>query len=120
MTSPIARASPPLQGIARSATPVGPIRTQPDPFEGGVREHLVRCPYFSLDRLLLSGLASVGDADGARFTALIGLGGTATVSHGGQSYPVRLGQTLLLPAALKACPIAPEGGEAVVLTCTVP
>ncbi|RUL87214.1 type I phosphomannose isomerase catalytic subunit [Tautonia sociabilis] len=103
-----------------SQGPVGPVRTQPEPVEGGVLEHLVRCPYFWLSRLRLSGQATVGDPDGARFTALIGLGGAATVRSGGESYRVGFGQTLLLPASIGACPISPEGGAAMILTCSVP
>jgi mannose-6-phosphate isomerase len=109
-----------LEVTAFSGGPVGPVRPQPDPIDGGVLEHLVRCPYFALDRLRLSGSASIGAADRSRFTALVGLGGTASVRFDGRSYPIGLGQTLLLPASIGACPIESEGGEAVVLSCTLP
>jgi mannose-6-phosphate isomerase len=109
-----------LEVTAFSGGPVGPVLPQPEPIDGGVLEHLVRCPYFVLDRLRLAGSASIGAADRSRFTALVGLGGTASVTFKGQSYPIGLGQTLLLPASIGACPIEAEGGEAVVLSCTLP
>ena len=59
----------------------------------------------------------MGDAD--RFTIVMGLKGTSTIEHGGNRVPLEFGQTLLLPAALGQCEIAPRG-EATVLTCVVP
>ncbi|WP_169975911.1 type I phosphomannose isomerase catalytic subunit [Tautonia rosea] len=101
--------------------PVDPVRSRLDMIDGGTQEHLIRCPYFALDRYVLTGPTRIGDPQQGRFTALIGLGGKVKVSHEGQSYPVELGQTLLLPAVIGACPIEPSGeGEAIVLTCTVP
>ncbi|MEW4568165.1 type I phosphomannose isomerase catalytic subunit [Tautonia sp. JC769] len=101
--------------------PVDPVRSRPDQIDGGTREHLIRCPYFALDRYVLTGSTRIGDPQHGRFTALIGLGGKAVVWHDGQPYPVELGQTLLVPASVGACPIEPSGeGEAIVLTCTVP
>ncbi|QDV34316.1 type I phosphomannose isomerase catalytic subunit [Tautonia plasticadhaerens] len=103
-----------------SGGPVDPVRTRPEPMEGGTLEHLVRCPYFLLDRLRVTGPASVGAADRSRFTALVGLGGSASVSYGGESYPVGLGETLLLPASIGSCTMTAEAGEATVLACTLP
>ena len=108
-----------LESTDFAAGPVNPIATKPEPIEGGTRERLARCPYFALERLRLSGSTHVGAPE--RFTILLGLGGTAEVRHGGRSTSLRLGQTLLLPAAVGSCEIAPRGGsEAVVLTCVVP
>ena len=100
--------------------PVGPVESRPEPIAGGRLERLVRCPFFRLDRLTIDGQGCVGDPQGARFTAVVGLGGAAVLRHGGASHPIGLGQTLLLPATLGPCAIAAEGVEAVVLACTIP
>jgi mannose-6-phosphate isomerase len=112
-----------LESTDFAAGPVNPVRSHPEPFPGGTRERLIQCPYFTLERLRLEGpapaSASVGSPE--RFTILIGLAGTAEVQHKSGITPVALGQTLLLPAALGACPIVPQGGgAAVVLICSVP
>ena len=100
--------------------PVSPVATLPEPIAGGRLERLVRCPFFHLDRLTIDGEGHVGDPEGARFTAVVGLEGAASLRHGGDSYPIGLGQTLLLPAAIGPCAIVNEGGEAVVLACSLP
>jgi mannose-6-phosphate isomerase len=110
-----------LESTDFDSGPVDPVASRPEPIDGGTLERLARCPYFALERLRLEGPAVVGDADRARFTILIGLGGTAEVRHETDVTSLGFGQTLLLPAALGACRIAPQpGGEALVLTCTVP
>ncbi|MDR3633046.1 MAG: class I mannose-6-phosphate isomerase [Isosphaeraceae bacterium] len=107
-----------LESTDYAAGPVEPIAPQAEPIEGGLRERLARCPYFALERLRLESAAGVGSAE--RFTILLGLGGTAEVWHGGVGARLGFGQTLLLPAALGTCAIAPaNAGEAVVLTCVV-
>jgi mannose-6-phosphate isomerase class I len=99
------------------------VVSRPEPVPGGTRERLVRCPYFSLERLRLDGSAgvSVGCPEAARFTILIGLEGSVLVRYGPGASQLRFGETLLLPAALGPCALVPrDGGTAVVLTCTVP
>jgi mannose-6-phosphate isomerase len=99
--------------------PVHPRRREAEPVEGGRRERLVDCPYFRLDRLKLSGTGRVGHDD--RFSILLGLGGSAVVRHDGEEHPLRLGQTLLLPAEVGPCEVEPaEDGETTVLACTLP
>jgi mannose-6-phosphate isomerase len=98
--------------------PVNPIVPREELIEGGVRETLARCRYFAMDRLRLRGLVKVGSPD--RFTILLGLGGSADLRHGGQSFSLGLGQTRLLPAACGAVELAPTSAEAVVLTCIIP
>jgi mannose-6-phosphate isomerase len=108
-----------LESTNYEAGPVDPVRPEVEPARGGTRERLARCPYFAFERLRLEGRMAVGSAE--RFTILLGLGGTAEVWHGGAGARLGLGQTLLLPAALGECAIAPaDAGEAVVLTCVVP
>ncbi len=98
--------------------PVHPITTRPEPIPGGTRERLVSCPFFALERLRLRGPSAVGHDD--RFSILLGLGGQADVIARGEPTRLRFGQTLLLPASLGPCLLVPHGGEAVVLSCTVP
>ena len=108
-----------LESIDFASGPVDPLASHPEPIVGGTRERLVRCPYFALDRLRLDGPAEVGGPE--RFTILIGLEGAAVVRSGRDETPLGFGQTLLLPAAIGACAIAPHGNNpAQVLTCTLP
>lgn len=95
--------------------PVNPVSGLIEARTWGIREVLIRCPYFALERWRLTGRASIGSA--SRFTIVVGLGGNAVVG----SARLDFGQSLLLPAALGAVTIEPEDqGEATVLTCSVP
>lgn len=98
--------------------PVDPVlvRAEPLPARAGTLEPLIRCPYFALDRLRLSGAATVGGAD--RFTILVGVKGSAVVGHEGKSYDLPVGGALLLPAAVGPCLV--EAGDAEILTCGGP
>jgi mannose-6-phosphate isomerase len=98
--------------------PVNPLPTRPEPVPGGTRERLASCPYFALERLRLTGPAAVGRGD--RFTILVDLAGAADVVHDGTPYPIRLGETLLLPAALGPCQVIPREGGVTLVTCVVP
>lgn len=108
-----------MKSIDFEAGPVAPWVATPEPVAGGTRERLSRCAYFALERLTLTGAGSVGQAD--RFTILIGLGGSAEIRNGGTSTRLEMGQTLLLPAAIGACTVIPDGEAPVAfLACTVP
>ena len=114
-----------LESTDFAAGPVNPVPCRPEPFAGGIREPLVRCPYFTLERLRLDAQTSGGDValvgSSERFTILIGLEGAAEVRHGRGATPLGFGQTLLLPAALGTCELIPlDAGAAVILTCSVP
>jgi len=104
-----------LEATDFAAGPVDPVVPEPEPVPGGVRERLVRCPYFALDRWRLTGPARIGATD--RFTILLGLGGHADVRHGGHDHSLALGETLLLPAAIGPCEVIPRD-EASVLACS--
>ncbi len=101
-----------------STGPVNPVTPDPEPVPGGTRARLASCPYFALERLELTGPAAVGRDD--RFTILLGLAGAADVAHGGGSFPIGFGQTLLLPAEIGVCSVVPREGGATLLTCVVP
>jgi mannose-6-phosphate isomerase len=106
-----------LASIDFDAGPVEPVRPEPAPIAGGVRESLVSCPYFTLNRLRLTGPSPVGSRE--RFTLLLGLGGSVGVRHGGESHALRFGQTMLLPAEIGSCEVVPTDEGATVLECTV-
>jgi mannose-6-phosphate isomerase len=107
-----------MESIDFDRGPVNPISPVALPIAGGgTRERLARSPYFAIERLTLVQPAPVGAAD--RFTIVMGLKGTSIVEHGGARVPLEFGQTLLLPAAIEQCEIAPRG-EATLLTCVVP
>jgi mannose-6-phosphate isomerase len=109
-----------LESIDFSLGPVDPIRVEAESIAEGTRERLAACPYFALERFRLTGSMRIGRND--RFTILIALGGGFDVGHDVGSAPTRLsfGETLLLPAILGACQVAPRARDAVVLTCIVP
>ncbi len=107
-----------LASIDFHSGPVNPLKAKPVTVEGGVRERLVDCPYFVLDRLTLRSIGHVGHSD--RFSILLGLGGSAVVRHEGVPHPLGFGQTLLLPAEAGSCEIEPVEGETTVLSCTLP
>lgn len=110
-----------LESINFAAGPVNPLAAVPEPFDGGVREPLSRCAYFQVerDRLDAGKALKIGQAD--HFTIVIGLEGKADIRYEGQVFPVGLGQTVLLPAAIGPVEVVgePETG-AVFLTCIVP
>ena len=106
-----------LQAIDFAAGPVSPMTTTPEPIPGGTREALSRSDYFALDRLELTGPSTIGNPD--RFTVVVGLGGEAEVRSSDLAMTIELGQTLLLPAAIGACRVEPNG-RATLLTCVVP
>lgn len=102
-----------LQAIDFNAGPVQPCIPQAD----GVREALVRCRYFHLDRLTVSEPTAVGCTD--RFTILMNVGGAATVESNGTMVDLQWGDTLLLPATAGECRILPQS-KAIILSCTLP
>ena len=106
-----------LQAIDYTAGPVAPLITRPEPIAGGTREPLSRSAYFALERLELTGSATIGAAD--RFTIVVGLGGEAVIRSVDMELIVALGQTVLLPAAVGECVVEPIGA-ATLLTCVVP
>jgi mannose-6-phosphate isomerase len=97
--------------------PVNPVEVEAGPVEGGTCERLVRCPQFTLGRLRLTSTSAVGDL--GRFTILIGMEGSAEVRSGPAREVLQTGETLLLPAGLGRCDLAPREGPCVVLTATV-
>jgi len=107
-----------MESIDFRRGPVNPIVPDATEIEGvGRRERLARSPYFAFERLSAHRPMTVGGHE--RFTVLMGLEGNSDLVHGGRSYRLGLGQTLLLPAAVGPCEVAPRG-DAVVLTCVVP
>lgn len=106
-----------LESTDFDAGRVDPVRPEAEPIPGGTREPLVTCPYFALDRLRLQRPDRVGSHE--RFTILLGLSGASEIHHAGQSYPLRRGETLLLPAEVGPCEVVPHD-EAAILTCVTP
>src|SRR5205823_3294875 len=103
-----------LESIDFAAGPVDPLVPEVERTASGTRERLARCPYFALERFRLTGPVRLGSAD--RFTLLLGLDGSAEVRHHDRAYSLARGETLLLPAAIGPCEVAPRG-EATILTC---
>lgn len=106
-----------LESINFEAGPIEPASPPVEPVKGGIKEHLITCKHFSIERLRLFDVSSIRYSD--RFTLLLCLGGSAVVRHRDASYPVSLGDTLLLAASLSPCSIVPTGG-ATILSCTIP
>ena len=106
-----------LASIDFDRGPVDPVQVSANPRSWGTIESLVSCPYFAIQRLRLRDVAPVGSAE--RFTILMGLEGAATVEHESGPVALKVGETLLLPAAIGECRLRPDG-EATVLACAVP
>jgi mannose-6-phosphate isomerase len=106
-----------LESTDFSRGPVDPMQVVTEPFEGGLRERLARCPYFALERSKLSQPALVGSRE--RFTLILCLEGHCDIRYEAQDFALGLGQTRLLPAALGTCQVRPRG-QATVLTCVIP
>jgi mannose-6-phosphate isomerase len=107
-----------MQSIDFKRGPVNPMAPRAERLDGiGSVERLARSPYFAVERLRLRGTTTVGRPD--RFTILIGLAGACEVVNDGRPVRLDFGQTLLLPAAIGACRIVPQG-DVVVLSCVVP
>ncbi len=107
-----------LEATDFEAGPVDPLPDHPEAMAGGTRERLASCKYFAIERLTLTGTAEIGSAQ--RFTLVLGIDGQAEILHNGITYPIALGQTFLLPAAIGSCQIRPVGKKASILTCVVP
>jgi mannose-6-phosphate isomerase len=109
-----------LEVIDFSRGPVDPWNPTSKPIDGGgSREQLASCPHFSLERLTLSHPTEIGSPE--RFTIAIGLAGSANLNGPMGEVSLEYGRTLLLPASLGTCLIAPAGSEAtVILSCIVP
>jgi len=107
-----------LESIDFARGPVNPLVPESAvTAAGNVRERLARSRYFEIDRYQLERPEAIGEAD--RFTIILCLGGSAAVDCRAGSYPLRFGETMLLPAVLGTCTIRPEG-RATILRCVVP
>jgi mannose-6-phosphate isomerase len=107
-----------MESIDFHRGPVNPITPRVESIDGvGTREHLVRSPYFALERLKIQRSTRVGSHE--RFTLVMGMGGSSDLIQAGQHVRLDFGQTLLLPAVVGPCEIIPRD-EAIVLTCVVP
>lgn len=98
--------------------PVDPIRARANPLPNGTLERLVRSPFFSVDRYVLNGTATVGRS--GEFTVLVGLQGSAEIEWQGESRLFSVGQTMLLPAAIGPCRIHPISCPFSFLHCSHP
>jgi mannose-6-phosphate isomerase len=96
----------------------GPCRpVTPEPLPGTERERLVSCRYFTLERFRTDKRFSVGAPGCCRLAVCVE--GRAVVEHRGKSYPLKLGDVLLMPAVVGACPCIPDG-TATILECGIP
>lgn len=80
-------------------------------------ERLVDCEYFALHRHGHHEAFAVG-ADG-HCRVVVGVEGSGHIGWGGRRYPVRPGSVVMLPAAVGACELVPEG-SVTVLECGLP
>ena len=96
-----------LESIDFGIGPVNPTTPEIESRPFGALERLTRCPYFALERLRLTGPTEIGSYE--RFTIAIALGGSSLLEFEGEHFPLGFGQTLLLPAAIGPCSIAPKG-----------
>ena len=84
--------------------PVVPVTEMIDP---AMRERLFDCRHFRLWRLHGAEPFNVGEADEPR--ALVCIGGKGNIEFGGADFAIERGAAMLLPAAVGACRVRPEG-----------
>jgi mannose-6-phosphate isomerase len=100
-----------------------PARTMPEPFITGRNARgrtLVRCPYFRLDEITLSGPVPAR-TESAGFEIVFPVGGDLVVAAGkDDAVTVPFGCSCLLPAALGRASIRPSGSAARYLSITGP
>ena len=104
-----------LDTIDYAAGPVSPAR--PSTTEDSQRERLVSCDKFVLDRWRLSESQQMPDDD--RFHVLAVLAGSVTVSDDAVGRPLKLGDTLLVPAKRSSTSMIP-GRSAIILDAYLP
>jgi mannose-6-phosphate isomerase len=90
---------------------------KPARLAGTDRERLVACQYFTLDRIHGDRRFPVGESGQCRL--VVCLDGRANLIHKGKSHPLKLGDVLLLPAAISPCECIPDG-MATVLEIWIP
>ena len=90
--------------------PVAPLAIAPN------RESLVKCRYFTLDRVHDSVPFPVGIPGACRVVVVIE--GKVVVHHADDAVPLGTGDVVLLPAALGSCKCVPDG-QATILECGV-
>lgn len=109
-----------LASIDWSKGPVTPARTDhfpPKPGQASASRPLVRCPQFHMD--LISGDSPVDIPRPGKLSVAIQVHGTAALVQENEKHPVALGDTLVLPAALRSVRWVPEG-PAALLVATLP
>ena len=94
--------------------PCRPVDAQRTPHPS--RERLLTCSYFTLDRIVGDKPFTVGAAGQCRI--VVALEGQASLHHRGRKHMLRMGDVLLLPAAVGPCECSPEG-TATILECGV-
>jgi mannose-6-phosphate isomerase len=104
----------PVQPVRAEGYPDGPAGPLNE--EGRVRQRLVTCRYFHLD---YQRGARPWRLEGGRMRALLVLHGRGALRAAGGEHALRAGDTVLLPAALAAAEVAPDGPLAV-LAATLP
>lgn len=87
--------------------PVAPVQPTPVHDNASHCEELVRCAYFVMRRHTGAAPLALGGDGQCRLVAM--LQGTGTVSDGQQNQPLRLGETVMLPAACPQVQIVPSG-----------
>lgn len=85
--------------------------------EGAMCESLVRCPHFDLNRWLGDRPFTAGAKGHCRI--LVGVEGSAEVDYAAETYSLRRGEVLLLPAEVGICRCRPAG-QAAILECGLP
>lgn len=109
-----------LASIDWTKGPVSPIRADNFPPVSGqtsTLRPLVRCPEFHLD--LAAGDTPLALPESGTLRVIIQVTGNATLLHGGMAHRSMLGDTLVLPAALRDAVWHPQG-PAALLVATLP
>ncbi|MBN2218218.1 MAG: class I mannose-6-phosphate isomerase [Pirellulales bacterium] len=104
-----------LEAIDFSAGPIMPVHA--GAAESDAPVPLIECEYFSLGRWDFSRSVSLGGDERCHLVSVVA--GSAIIGGDAAEGPLRLGQTILLPAALGPTLVTPEG-NATLLDVTLP
>jgi mannose-6-phosphate isomerase len=96
---------------------LGPLPPDVDEMTPVLRERLFHCSHFGVSRIQGDSAFMFGAAGSARI--FVCTEGEGWLNHGGELYPFRRGDVVLLPAIVGACSCEPKGAVTV-LDVTIP
>jgi mannose-6-phosphate isomerase len=107
------------QAVAVTDPDKNPVPSPP-PVSEGEAAPLIRCPFFDLDLVRIEGRAYAGNTRGLSAHVITAVGGSASVSSGGESVKLGVYETVLVAGGAGAYEVSPAGAGATVLIASAP